>query len=203
MAATTIDPELEKMLDRAAHKAMTRLFEIGCDPKIINFQLLTLNRDRTPRGMSIHPLDSIESATAGMTLDDLRHVQRRARRLKTEVLKLQKTAFVRHMIALKSIGTGDLLRDCKTDTDPFDGLLKLPTLAKNMIGAKKYPDRTRLLTMILRYVREHTQTWNEADGLLTPILICTIPPGVILNTPARPMTRKALYQWRKRHSITD
>src|SRR5262249_55044826 len=149
----------------------------------------------------LHPLDRIESAAGNRTLDDLRRIERVARKLKNEVEGLRKTPLVRRFIAARVIRSGDLLYPGQAD--PFDGLMRLAGLAKKSVGAKKCPDRAELLIMIFYYVREHTETWKEVDALLAPILACVIPSGVILNTPNRPLSQKALYQWRKRRGIVD
>ena len=106
-------------------------------------QLEDVLEGRHPVTIYDRPLDSWDSATGGLDLDDLRKIARVAAKLWSKVRPLRRSPLVQFLIQIGELprSSDDVLTGLPGCGDPFRGLKELPELAKSGEGR----DRSRTL----------------------------------------------------------
>jgi hypothetical protein len=152
--------------------------------------------------VSLHPLDRLEAALRGSSMIDIRELQRtaqRAKKLRSEIICLKRTPFVRWLQQKGYIQQPDLLNGLPVpgSTEPyFRGVLSLPRLAKQ-VGARKRPDFERQLKKIYQHIYERTSGWH--DDFVARILNDLIPSELC----HKGTNADALQKWRAHHNLTE
>ena len=206
--------EVADMLGPCGVRAFRDLVCLGCDPGYLNFSLSFLGSDRVElpetefdpnsqeskvtgetRRFHLHPLDSWETATARMNLEDLRQVAKRAKYLAEEIQGLRKTPLVAVLRRDGVLRRGDLLGGSPlVDTTwRLQGLIDLPDIAKERISRKR-PDRNEVRVNLARHIHEKTGDWQ--DKLRADLL-------AFHSNADRPGSAKGEEQWRKRRNLTS
>ena len=196
----------KKAKDHSKVVCLKELVDLGCDPKYLKWTLSWLAKDHyTSKGKKVplHSLDSWDDAAAGRNLDDLKRIAKKAEWLMDEITQLKMTPLLRSLESAGHFSIADLLYRTNipdSHKSRFEGLLKLPELAKDVAGPQKYRDRKEIQIKLLKHVRERTGKWQ--DQLVAKILIDVLPSGSVVNKPNRPISTNALRMWRKRHDLT-
>jgi hypothetical protein len=147
-----------------------------------------------PTGLLARPLDkwqtALEVAGEGRVLKkkELEQVAECARVLRQYIPLLRKTPAVRELAEQGKIGTHDLLYPggalgLRPAPSQLDSLINLPGMIREF-GPQHDPDRVRILTELIDFVRKHTGNYH--DRLLENVL------GL-----------KNLKMWRSRHGLTN
>jgi hypothetical protein len=207
---------------KEGQNAFDKLCSAGCDRKtlaellssLISTETIPLNpskprrnksvktkKNTAARSVSLRTLDSWETALdpqdgeRAITIDQLDQIASRARKLLDDIARLKSTPLVNQLLLTGQIHQEDLLAGWLPQTVLFQGLIRLPELAKQF-GPRERPDYDRLLTKLYTYIRDCTKGWH--DEKLAEVLNALIP-----YDSEQPISEASLKKWRKRHKLID
>jgi hypothetical protein len=124
------------------------------------------------------------------TPEDLRKIARQAKDLVHQIQRLKRTPLVRDFVTQGLIATDDLLAGSAADSACFDGLMRLPDLAKNYRSPQEAAN-DRLLSEVCRHVFEHTSAWNDR------LICCLLQDADVVAAS----DENALRHWRNRKGL--
>jgi hypothetical protein len=206
---------LEGKLGGNGLNAVKKLCKLGCERSRLSdlFEWLSSYKPVTIRSVSkaLHPVEGdpgekehdveirvqILDLPRGISLEELRRIARRAKRLQQDVVKLRKLPMVQAFVEEGFIPNRDLLASSPfrlqvhDGSVPFAGLLRLPQLAEQC-GLQKRPDYTRRRIEVHKYLQQCTGSWN--DSLFVAIFNDLFPGDQ--------ETAKDTQRWRSRHGLT-
>jgi hypothetical protein len=137
------------------------------------------------------PMDSFETALDGFQKRDIENLQKKLKKVSSDIEKLNNTKLVgsidRHKFHREVFNMPTLL-------DYYAGkFINLILKEYDRVGEKQRPDYTKLMKGLYKHVRDKTKGWH--DALIAEILYQL--------TPERQDSELSLKQWRKRHGIIE
>jgi hypothetical protein len=202
---------LGRPLGEIAQIAFDKLCQLGCKEEELDGCICWLAEESVISIGSVQtirnqPLDSWDEAFGGLTRDEVQvQIPNLAMKLEHYVLLLQKTPAIEFLNATERIKDSDILFAATAPPLPwlseqrthpaFDALRALPEIA-SQVGIREYPDLTRHLIRLVRYVKSRTGSWRDAQ--IVTILTDCFPTHFSI-----PKDQELMKKWRRKHGLYD